>query len=177
MYVTSLSGAMVPLTQIATIEPEDSPNVIRHFNKERYAAVTSFKQSGYNTIKLFNEIESKEADIHLPAGYKFISAGEKESQKRIFLRHGSDRAGDFLFLFAILVLEFRTFKSTLIVLSVIPLGIVGALIILFFAGETISFVATVGMVALMGIEIKNSILLVDYTNHLREQGMPLRKPF
>ena len=79
------------------------------------------------------------------------------------------------FLFAILVLEFRTFKSTLIVLSVVPLGIVGALVILYLGGETLSFVATIGMVALMGIEIKNSILLVDYTNQLREQGMPLKE--
>ena len=75
----------------------------------------------------------------------------------------------------ILVLEFRTFKSTIIVLSVIPLGIIGALVTLFLIGETLSFVATIGMIALVGIEIKNSILLVDYTNQLREQGMPLEQ--
>ena len=175
MYVTSLSGAMIPLSQIAIIEPGESPNVIRHYNKERYTSVTSFVQTGYNTIALFDEIEKQLVNIHLPSGYKFVSAGEKETRQESFGGMGTIVLVTLFFLFAILVLEFRTFKSTLIVLSVVPLGIVGALVILYLGGETLSFVATIGMVALMGIEIKNSILLVDYTNQLREQGMPLKE--
>jgi multidrug efflux pump subunit AcrB len=175
MYVTSLSGAMIPLSQIATIEPGESPNVIRHFDKERYTSVTSFVQTGYNTYALFDEIEKQLVNIKLPSGYKFVSAGEKETRQESFGGMGTIVLVTVFFLFAILVLEFRTFKSTLIVLSVVPLGIVGALVILYLGGLTLSFVATIGMVALMGIEIKNSILLVDYTNQLREQGMPLKE--
>lgn len=175
IYVTSLSGALIPLSQIAHIEPAESPNVIRHYNKERYTNVTSFVASGYNTFELFDKIEKQLDTIQLPAGYKFVAAGEKEVRAESFGGMGSIVLITVFALFAILVLEFRTFKSTLIVLSVVPLGIVGALVILFLAGETLSFVATIGMVALMGIEIKNSILLVDYTNQLREQGMPLKE--
>jgi multidrug efflux pump subunit AcrB len=76
-------------------------------------------------------------------------------------------------IFAVLILEFRTFKSTLIVLSVIPLGIIGGLLALFLTGYTLSFAAAIGFVALIGIEIKNSILLVDFTNQLRLNGTPL----
>jgi multidrug efflux pump subunit AcrB len=73
----------------------------------------------------------------------------------------------------ILLLEFKTFKSTLIVLSVIPLGIVGTVSILLITGNTLSFVSVIGIIALAGIEVKNSILLVDYTNQLRAGGMGL----
>jgi len=59
------------------------------------------------------------------------------------------------------------------VLTVVPLGVFGGLLMLLFSGNDISFVASIGFVALVGIEIKNSILLVDFTNQLREQGMPL----
>ena len=76
-------------------------------------------------------------------------------------------------IFAILVLEFGNFKSTLIVLTVVPLGVFGGLLMLLLSGNDISFVASIGFVALVGIEIKNSILLVDFTNQLREQGVPL----
>jgi multidrug efflux pump subunit AcrB len=76
---------------------------------------------------------------------------------------------------AILVLEFRTFRSTLIVASVIPLGIAGGIAALFLVGETLSFTATIGFVALIGIEIKTSILLVDLTNRLRAEGMELEQ--
>ncbi len=72
-----------------------------------------------------------------------------------------------------LILLFRTFKSALIVLSVIPLGVVGASIALWLTGNTLSFVAVVGLIALAGIEVKNTILLVDFTNQLREQGKTL----
>jgi multidrug efflux pump subunit AcrB len=75
----------------------------------------------------------------------------------------------------VLILEFGTFKSTLIVLSVIPLGIVGALLALYFTGNSMSFVATIGMIALAGIEVKNTILLVDFTNQLRSEGMPMEE--
>ena len=70
---------------------------------------------------------------------------------------------------AVLILEFKTFKSSIIVLSVIPLGIIGAVGILFLTGNTLSFTAVVGIIALAGIEVKNSILLVDYTNYLRKE--------
>jgi multidrug efflux pump subunit AcrB len=69
-----------------------------------------------------------------------------------------------------LILMFKTFKSMLIVLSVIPLGIVGAVLGLLITGNPLSFVAIIGLIALAGIEVKNSILLVDFTNQLRQQG-------
>jgi multidrug efflux pump subunit AcrB len=74
---------------------------------------------------------------------------------------------------AVLVLEFGSFRSMLIVFGVVPLGFAGALVALFVAGHTLSFTALIGMIALVGIEIKNSILLVDFTNRLRAQGRDL----
>jgi multidrug efflux pump subunit AcrB len=74
---------------------------------------------------------------------------------------------------AVLVLEFGSFRSTLIVASVIPLGLVGGIVALLLTGNTFSFTAMIGFVALIGIEIKTSILLVDFTNELRAEGVPL----
>jgi multidrug efflux pump subunit AcrB len=59
------------------------------------------------------------------------------------------------------------------VLSVIPLGVIGGVLMLWATGNPLSFVAIVGFIALAGVEVKNSILLVDFTNQLREQGMGL----
>ena len=114
-------------------------------------------------------------EMQLPDGYSFEMGGEVESRNESF--------GGFLtiiivtvFLFiAVLILEFRTFKSTLIVLSVIPLGIVGAVIALLLTGNSLSFVAIIGLIALAGIEVKNTILLVDFTNQLREEGKSLEE--
>ncbi len=174
IYITSQSGSLVQLSNIAEISLRPSPAIIRHFNKERYALVSCFGTNGVNINQLTNDIlDDIDKNISLPEGYRIVPAGERESREESFGGLGTIITLTIFGLLGILILEFRTFKSTIIVLSVIPMGIIGALLALYFAGETLSFVATVGIIALMGIEIKNSILMVDYTNGLREQGMNL----
>ena len=174
VYVTSMSGSLIPLKNIAELSLKPSASIIRHFNKERYALVSCFAQNGVNISQLTDDILNDIAtQVPMPDGYRVIAAGERESSQESFGGLGTIIILTVFGLLAILILEFRTFKSTIIVLSVIPMGIIGALVALYVSGESLSFVATVGIIALMGIEIKNSILMVDYTNGLREQGMNL----
>jgi multidrug efflux pump subunit AcrB len=173
IYVSSLSGSQIPLSQLAGIEFENSPTLIQHYNRERSITVSSSVKTGYNTEKVTRQILAEAEKLKLPEGFSIIPAGEIESRKSSFEGIGTAILIAIFGIFAILILEFKTFKSTLIVLSVIPLGIIGGLAMLWFTGYTLSFAAAVGFVALIGIEIKNSILLVDFTNQLREQGTPL----
>ncbi len=173
IYVSSLSGAQIPLSQLSAISFERSPTLIEHYQKVRSVTLSSFVETGFNTDKVTKEILGKIAKIKLPDGYRVVPAGEIESRQESFAGIGSAILVAIFGIFAILILEFRTFKGTLIVLSVIPLGVVGGILMLFLTGYTLSFSAAVGFVALIGIEIKNSILLVDFTNQLRQNGAPL----
>ena len=175
LYVTNVLDRQIALRQVADYRFETSAPYIQHLNKERYTSVTAFTADGYNTAAQIAEIETLLQDWPLPEGYRIEAAGEAESTAESTGGMGTIILIALFGILAVLVLEFKTFKSTLIVLSVIPLGIVGALVALYLKGLTLGFVATIGMVALVGIEIKNSILLVDYTNQLRAQGMPLEK--
>jgi multidrug efflux pump subunit AcrB len=171
--VTSLSGAQVPLRQVAELGFALSPTTMSHYNKERSVTVTAFVQSGYNTDRVTKEVLAKLANVRLPPGYRIVPAGEIESRQESFGGLGIAVIIAAFGILAVLVLEFRTFRSTLIVASVIPLGIVGGIAALFLSGNTLSFTASIGFVALIGIEVKNSILLVDFTNQLRERGFGL----
>jgi multidrug efflux pump subunit AcrB len=115
------------------------------------------------------------ATLQLPAGYRVVPAGEYESRQESFGGLGSAIIVSAFGVLAVLVLEFRTFRSTAIVASVIPLGIIGGVLALGLTGNTLSFTAAIGFVALIGIEVKNSILLVDFTNQLRAKGVGLRE--
>lgn len=170
MYVNSLSGAAIPLRQVADVQFKTSTNTIRHFDKERYVTVTALVQTGFLTSEINAELTQKLANFKFPKGFSYKVAGEVESQEKSFAGIGLIILVTVFGLLAVLILEFKTFKSTLIVLSVIPLGIVGAILMLLFTGNTLSFTATIGLIALAGIEVKNSILLVDFTNQLREEG-------
>jgi multidrug efflux pump subunit AcrB len=173
LYVTSLSGYLIPLSQVAAVRFSDSPTYIEHYNNERSMTVSSSVRTGFNTDAVTKEILKEIKKLSLPEGFRIIEAGEIESRRESFEGIGTAIIIAIFGIFAVLILEFRTFKSTLIVLSVIPLGIIGGLLMLWFTGYTLSFAAAVGFVALTGIEIKNSILLVDFTNQLRKQGTTL----
>jgi multidrug efflux pump subunit AcrB len=174
VYVNNSTGNPVPLKQVASLEFETSPSTIKHLDKKRFVVVTSFTREGVLAEKVNKEFLTKSAALAMPAGYEIQLAGEAESEKDAF-------GGSFLtvviatvFLFLmVLILEFKTFKSMLIVLSVIPLGVIGGVTMLWLTGNPMSFVAIIGFIGLAGVEVKNSILLVDFTNQLREQGKSL----
>jgi multidrug efflux pump subunit AcrB len=135
--------------------------------------VSAYTQPGFNTARVTADVVKGLDAIGLPPGYRFVVAGEVEAQQESF---GGLLPAILVAIFgiiAVLVLEFGSFRSTLIVAGVIPLGLTGALLALLASGYTLSFTSIIGMIALVGIEIKNSILLVDFTNRLRAQGMPL----
>jgi multidrug efflux pump subunit AcrB len=175
LYVNAVNGAAIPLRQLADVELETSPNLIRHYDKERYATVTAFVKSGYLYENINDAVIKKLEAIKFPKGYHFVAAGEVENKKESFGGISTIILITIFGFIAVLVLEFGTFKSTLIVLSVIPLGVIGAVTMLLITGNPMSFVAVIGLIALVGIEVKNSILLVDFTNQLRERGVPLNE--
>lgn len=175
LYINNNQGTSIPLLQIASLKLETSPLSINHHNKIRTISVNAFVQKGFLNDKVIQDVEGKMKNIKLPEGYSFEMGGEVESRNQSFGGFGSILLVTLFLFIAVLVLEFKTFKSTMIVLSVIPLGIVGAVLALMVTGNSLSFVATIGIVALAGIEVKNTILLVDFTNQLRAEGMPLNQ--
>jgi multidrug efflux pump subunit AcrB len=175
LYVNAVNGVAIPLRQLAEIEFETTPNLIRHYDKQRYSTVTAFVKSGYLYENINNEVIKKLDAFQFPKGYHYVAAGELENKQESFGGITTIILVTIFGFIAVLVLEFGTFKSTLIVLSVIPLGVIGAVSMLFLTGNPMSFVAVVGLIALVGIEVKNSILLVDFTNQLRERGVPLNE--
>jgi multidrug efflux pump subunit AcrB len=173
IYINSVTGASIPLKQLAQIAFQTSPNGINHFDKDRYTTVTSFLKTGYNTTEVTAGLLKKLDAVAFPKGYGYKAAGEVEAKQESFGGLGTIILITVFGLLGILILEFKTFKSTIVVLSVIPLGIIGAIIALLATGYTFSFVAIIGVIALAGIEVKNSILLVDYTEQLRAEGVSL----
>lgn len=170
IYVNSLTGAAVPLSQVATLEFKRAPNVITHYDRDRYTLITAFVKSGFFAQEINAKIQENLEKMDFPKGTRYVIAGEVETSQRSFGGMGTIILITIFGLLAVLILEFKTFRSTIIVLSVIPLGVIGAVLALLVTGYPFSFTVVVGLIALMGIEVKNSILLVDFTNQLRLEG-------
>ncbi|HEY3429919.1 MAG TPA: efflux RND transporter permease subunit [Cyclobacteriaceae bacterium] len=175
LFVNTQQGRAIPLKQVADLKFESSPLNINHYDKIRTISITAFVQKGFLNDNVIRDVIDKMDQLKLPIGYSYNMGGEIESRQESFGGFESVIIVTIFLFIAVLILEFKTFKSTLIVLSVIPLGIVGAVIALLITGNSLSFIAIVGLIALAGIEVKNTILLVDFTNQLREQGKPLEE--
>ncbi|MET4107629.1 efflux RND transporter permease subunit [Hymenobacter sp. UYP22] len=173
LYVPTATGRVVPLREVADVRFETAVPAIRHLDQARYTTVNAYAQDGYLYGTLQKATEERLNKLKFPAGYSFKMAGEQENKNDALDGFGTTILLSAFAFVLVLVLEFGSLKSTLIVLSVIPLGAVGGVVALHLAGYPFSLTAIIGFVALVGIEIKNSILLVDYTNYLRTQGREL----
>lgn len=171
---SATTGAYVPIAQVAELAFESAPPVIQRYNRERSATVTAFAADGYNVDRLTRATEAELTKIAWPSGVRWSFGGEVESRKESFGGLGGAILIAAFGILAILVLEFGSFRGTLIVASVIPLGFIGGILGLWLTGYSLSFMAAIGFVALIGIEIKNSILLVEFTDQLRTEGVELK---
>jgi multidrug efflux pump subunit AcrB len=171
--VSNAAGRQIPLREISNPHFQTVTNSITRFNRERQVTVSANVRPDFNTARVTADVVKRLSQIGLPPGYRFVVAGDAEAQQESF---GGLLPAVLVAVFgilAVLVLEFGSFRSTAIVAGVIPLGLTGALLALLVTGYTLSFTSIIGMIALIGIEIKNSILLVDFTNQLRERGTSL----
>lgn len=169
----SVTGELVPLDQISSIEFEPAPVLISRYLRERAVTVNAEVSRGENIAKITDDVVRQLDKLEWPRGYRYVLGGDAEAGADAFGGIGTAIIVAIFGIFAILVLEFGSFRSTLIVLTVVPLGVFGGMLMLLITNNDISFTAAIGFIALIGIEIKNSILLVDFTNQLREEGVPL----
>ena len=175
IYVPTRSGAPVALAEITNPQLISVPPLIKRRNLERTVEITAQLNEGELSAKVTQAAKAELDKIKLPPGYAIRIGGEAEKIKETFSGFGPIILIALFIIFGILVAEFGEFREALVVAGVIPLGTFGGLIGLLVTGNNMSFLAVIGFVALIGIEIKNSILLVDFTSQLRARGLGLRE--
>src|SRR5690606_42117458 len=144
----------------------------QHFDTERMARVTADVLPGFTTEAVTNDLVARLQQLQLPTGVHFTVGGEQANRKEAFGGMAKALLLTVMGIFAVLVLQFRSFIQPLIVFAAIPFAIIGALLALFFTGFTFSFTAFIGFTSLVGIAVNNSIILVDYADQMRRDGMP-----
>ncbi len=171
IQITTAQGKLVPLLQVASLELETSIARFQHFDTERMARVTSDVLPGFTTEAVTNAVVEQLQQYAWPEGVHFTIGGEQANRKEAFGGMAQALILAVFGIFAVLVLQFRSFVQPLIVFAAIPFALIGALLALFITGYTFSFTAFIGLTSLVGIVVNNSIILVDYANQMRREGM------
>jgi multidrug efflux pump subunit AcrB len=170
--VSSFTGASIPLRQVADIELEAVATRIEHYNMERSVTVTAYAREGFSEFDLTDAIVAQLDEKSWPAGYRYYVAGKREAQQESFSGMTSALVVALLGILGVLVLQFRSFLQPLIIITAVPLAIIGSVPALLITGFTFSFSAFIGLTSLVGIVVNNSIILVDYANQLVREGKP-----
>lgn len=175
MYLESpVTGASVPLRQIASLIPEWQTGKIMHRNGVRTLTVLSETADNVLPADLLKAIKPAISKLTLPPGYQIVYGGEDANKKETFSQMMVVLAISLVAIFFILLFQFRNLKEATIIMLTIPLSLFGAMAGLYMTHNNFGFTAFVGLISLSGIVVRNAIILVDHTNELMKHGMDIR---
>ncbi|MDF1547769.1 MAG: efflux RND transporter permease subunit, partial [Bacteroidales bacterium] len=175
VYVKSLSGKIIPLNQLARLEFKKEPGQISRFDLQRSVILSGYVGKGAVIDNIMAPIIKELEAYNWPAGYSYHIGGELENRQESFGGMQIAVIIALISIFAVLVLQFKSFVQPLIIFAAIPLAIIGSIWALLITGNTFSFTSFIGLTSLIGIVINNSIILVDFTNQLRKEGKSMQE--
>ncbi|MEP7226094.1 MAG: efflux RND transporter permease subunit [Gemmatimonadales bacterium] len=170
LYVRGRDNQLVKLEALATVQEGVGPRELNHFQRVRSATITASLAPGFTLGEALDSLTSIASEV-LPRGSSTALAGESRELEE------SGSALYFAFLLALVVVfmvlasQFESLVHPFTVLLAVPLAVTGALLTLKLAGSTLNVYSQIGMILLIGLVTKNSILLVEYINQLKERGM------
>jgi len=161
----------VTLGQVARPSYALGPNQITRLDRQRYIAVSGAPQ-GRSTGEIQADIQRIMAGVRLPAGFYWDWGTDQKRRAEEFGGMGLAVVLAICLIYMLLAAQFESFAHPLVVLMSVPLSITGVMLALFLTGRSFGLTAFIGLLMLVGIVVKNGILLVDYTNLLRRRGLP-----
>ena len=174
IYLPSLSGAQIPLRQVAQVHLAGGYGRIVRRDRERTATVRA-DLAGRLADEVLADLKAALEDLPIPEGYAIEFGGETEKRDEPFKALFRALIIAIIAIYGILVLQFNSFLQPLIILVAMPLAFIGAILALLITGNHFGFMAFVGGVSLAGVVVNDAIVLIDFANGLRKTGLPIRE--
>lgn len=170
--VFSATGNVVPLAQVIDrFDLNYNYNVIKRYNRDRVMMAQCDPKRGANTKQAFQQLWSEMQNIEIPQGYTMKFFGEDESQVESNQALAANMPLTFILMFIVLLLLFRTYRKPVVILLMVPLIFIGVVFGLLLLGRMFDFFALLGLLGLVGMNIKNAIVLVDQIGIEQASGL------
>lgn len=172
IYVRGRNDAMIPLSALVKVRESVSPRELNHFGQRRSASITASLAPDYSLGEALTFMEQTAAKVLKP-GY----TTELNGTSREFRKSQGALAIVFvlalLFIFLVLAAQFESFVDPLVIMLSVPMSMVGALLALKWSGGSLNVYSQIGLITLVGLITKHGILIVEFANQLREQGLDM----
>jgi hydrophobic/amphiphilic exporter-1 (mainly G- bacteria), HAE1 family len=166
------NGDVITLRDIAEIRQEEASPTIFRENQSRFVSVGT-GLSGMDLSAAVTEVNRIINETPISSEYQVVIGGTAEDQQEAFFYLGLAFLAAILLVYMIMAAQFESLIDPLIIMFTVPLSVIGVFTFLFITGTSISVMALVGLVMLVGIAVNNGIVLVDYINQQRQKGMDL----
>lgn len=157
------------LDSVATIQRFNAPTEVDHYQLRRTIDVY-VRPMGEDLGRIASSIDSLLEETRLPKGVTVTLRGMVQGMRSSFYSFGVGLSLAIVLLYLVLVAQFRSFVDPLIILLAVPPGLTGVLLTLYYTNTSMNVMSLMGVVMLVGIAVSNSILIVEFTRHLRQQG-------
>ncbi|ULL14404.1 AcrB/AcrD/AcrF family protein [Paenibacillus sp. H1-7] len=172
MYVPTQTGGTVTVQELGDIRSSKMMKQIHHRNQTRTIIVRSYAEERLPD-EIVKDLKLEMSQYKLPAGYTVEFGGENEERNDAFASIGKLSIIVVLLIYIIMVMQFQSLSIPVLILSTVYLAAGGAVIGLFLTNSPIGFMALMGLVSLAGIVVRNGIILVEFIEQAREEGLPL----
>ncbi|MDH4447637.1 MAG: efflux RND transporter permease subunit [Acidovorax sp.] len=172
IYVRGRNEAMIPLSSLVNVKESVSPRELNHFGQRRSATITANLSPDYSLGEALNFMDATAAKVLKP-GYTTDLNGTSREFKSSQGALGIVFVLALVFIFLVLAAQFESFIDPLVIMVSVPLSMIGALLALKWSGGSINVYSQIGLITLVGLITKHGILIVEFTNQLREQGMEM----
>ncbi|GLQ37015.1 ABC transporter permease [Rhizobium albus] len=172
MRIPTGSGGTVPLTAVADVSYGQGASTIDRFDRERLVKVGTGMAAGYEIGQGTEWIMASEAVKNFPAGVRIQETGDAEIQAEVFAGFATAMGAGIMMVLCVLILLFGSFFLPITILASLPLSIGGVVLALQLTNNAVSMPVVIGILMLMGIVTKNSIMLVDFAVEQEKHGMP-----
>ena len=172
IYVRGRNDAMIPLSSLVTVRESVSPRELNHFGQRRSVSITASLAGDYSlgeALKFMDQISAKVLQSGYSTDLNGTSREFKNAQGALVVVF----VLALVFIFLVLAAQFESFVDPLVILLSVPLSMVGALLALKWSGGSLNVYSQIGLITLVGLITKHGILIVEFTNQLRTQGVPL----
>ncbi len=167
-------AASTRLDAISTIRRIKSPTEVDHYQLRRVIDIY-VQPLGEDLGRIASAIDQLTAHTKLPDGVTVTLRGLVQGMRQSFQSFGVGLLLSVVLLYLILVAQFKSFMDPLLILTAVPPGLTGALLILYLTGTTMNVMSLMGLMILIGMTVSDSILIVEFTRQLREEGMTVRQ--
>jgi HAE1 family hydrophobic/amphiphilic exporter-1 len=176
LILTTQSGHKVPLGAIASVSYSSAPVEILREDKTRLVKINANVAKGYALGGIISRMDKRlKTDIKWPDGYIYEFTGQNKQMKDMATQMVMVILLSVLFMYMILASLYNSFIQPLILMLSVPLAIIGAFTALLITGKPLDMMGFIGILMVIGLVAKNAILLIDFTNKKREQGMSVRE--